>query len=204
MKPYFSSEGITLYHGNAREILREMPESHVENVIADPPYGVEIAEWDRPLDQFDIDALLRVSGGKVILFSGARPDSIERMLTLRPRCDRVYIWRYTFTLLNTQGAFWQFQPFYVWGKETLMEMGRDVIECNHEKNGVRLHPTQKPLKLMRQIIGSTVGKVMDPFAGSGTTLLACKMAKREAIGIEEKYCEITAKRLSQMHLPFEE
>jgi DNA modification methylase len=68
-----------------------------------------------------------------------------------------------------------------------------------EKNG---HPCPKPLSWMRWLVslGSRVGEtVLDPFMGSGTTLVAAKQLYRNAIGIEieERYCEIAAKRLSQ-------
>ncbi len=65
------------------------------------------------------------------------------------------------------------------------------------------HPTQKPLRLIRKILKDCLknkfGILLDPFMGSGTTLVAAKQLNRKAIGIEieEKYCEIAAKRLSQ-------
>jgi site-specific DNA-methyltransferase (adenine-specific) len=75
-----------------------------------------------------------------------------------------------------------------------------------EKNG---HPCPKPLGLMRWLV-ARVSKpnetVLDPFMGSGTTLLAAKDMGHRAIGIEieERYCEIAAKRLSQEVLPLED
>ena len=74
--------------------------------------------------------------------------------------------------------------------------------------GKRVHPTQKPLAVFRQIIlwysdeGCTV---LDPFMGSGTTLRAAKDLGRKAIGIEieERYCEIAAQRMSQSVLAFD-
>jgi len=65
------------------------------------------------------------------------------------------------------------------------------------------HPTQKPVSLMQDIIQrSTAKTILDPFMGSGTTLVAAKMLNRKAIGIEleEKYCEIAALRLAQDNL----
>ena len=63
------------------------------------------------------------------------------------------------------------------------------------------HPTPKPLGLMRELIGkcAPLAEIVDPFMGSGTTLRAAKDLGRKAIGIEieERYCEIAAKRLAQ-------
>jgi site-specific DNA-methyltransferase (adenine-specific) len=65
--------------------------------------------------------------------------------------------------------------------------------------GVVAHPTQKPLKLIRQLMLVGGDLILDSFMGSGTTLVAAKQLGRRAIGIEieEKYCEVAAKRLSQ-------
>jgi DNA modification methylase len=73
-------------------------------------------------------------------------------------------------------------------------------------DGKRQHPTQKPLDLMRWCIGlePNIQTILDPFMGSGTTLRAAKDLGRKAIGIEleERYCEIAAKRLAQEVLNF--
>jgi DNA modification methylase len=129
------------------------------------------------------------------------------LLSLVPQCDRVYIWHNPFTLTNSDGAFWQYQPIYVWGH--LKKMRRDVLTftSNSDAPG-RIHPAQKPEKLMRLLIGGCVpvgGLVVDPYVGSGTTLRAAKDTGRRAIGIEinEKYCELASKRLEQEVFPFE-
>ena len=78
-----------------------------------------------------------------------------------------------------------------------------VLRCQRKHSEqVRQHPTEKPVEILRQMIESSsmLGEiVLDPFMGIGSTLVACRMESRKAIGIEieEKYCEIAAKRLEQ-------
>ena len=73
------------------------------------------------------------------------------------------------------------------------------------KNDGAVHPTQKPLALMRWCLEffPNAKTILDPFMGSGTTLRAAKDLGRKAIGIEieERYCEIAAKRMVQEVLP---
>lgn len=88
----------------------------------------------------------------------------------------------------------------VWSVPIVLDRGR---------NGARLHTTQKPDSLMRSLVdlftdpGETI---LDPFAGSGTTLVAAAYLGRRAIGVEreERYCEVIAKRLEERALDFGE
>lgn len=77
-----------------------------------------------------------------------------------------------------------------------------AVENNRGRRNPRLHTTQKPLPLMHELVRLFTGPgelILDPFMGSGTTLRAAKDLGRRAIGIEieEKYCEIAAKRMAQ-------
>jgi len=118
---------------------------------------------------------------------------------LKPGCALVWIKR-------GDAAFGQFlsDAEIAWCSE-----GRGVycyVDTKHAISCQRVHPTEKPVGLMEWCIRRfPEGVILDPFMGSGTTLVAAKRLGRKAIGIEleEKYCEIAAKRLSQGALPLE-
>ena len=80
-----------------------------------------------------------------------------------------------------------------------------IIRFN-KVNGLHVvHPTEKPVELLKYLIqtySKESDKILDPFLGSGTTLVAAKQLNRNAVGIEisEKYCEIARQRLSQQVL----
>jgi site-specific DNA-methyltransferase (adenine-specific) len=200
MKPYYEDSAVTIYHGDCRDIMPELRKADV--VLTDPPYGVGLAEWDRYPTQRELDEFIRVSSGKVAMFGAAPPHCIVALTLLKPLYDRIFIWHNTFTLTNSDGSFWQWQPIYTWGK-CFKNLGRDIITFPATDAPKRWHPAQKSEKLMRFLIQATEGTILDAFMGSGTTLRAAKDLGRKAIGIEieERYCEIAAKRMAQEILP---
>ena len=123
-----------------------------------------------------------------------------------PRPDWVLCW----FMPNAAGVgpwgFCTWQPILAYGRDPFSGHGSrpDGIErlvAVSEQNG---HPCPKPLNIMRWLVQrGTVSAgqlVADPFMGNGTTLRAAKDLGRKAIGIEieERYCEIAAKRMAQM------
>jgi len=219
MKPYYDHKGITIYHGDCRDVLPGL--GPVDHVICDPPYDEKThrgartcGRCDRPIEMgFDpidpadyVDELLRISAGWVICFC-----SLEMLGEYKVQA--MYAW--------VRAGFWrkpngapQFtgdrpgQPgegiaiMHRPGKKRWNGGGRHAfweIQTNQKNEN---HPTEKPEALMRALIQDFTKPgqlILDPFAGSGTTLRAAKDLGRKAIGIEieEKYCEIAAKRLTQ-------
>ena len=95
-----------------------------------------------------------------------------------------------------------FGPGWTWAHAVGEGPRSDVLTADsyrHGQPGKVDHPTQKPLSVISTICATTNGTILDPFMGSGTTLRAAKDLGRKAIGIEieERYCEIAAKRLAQ-------
>jgi site-specific DNA-methyltransferase (adenine-specific) len=94
---------------------------------------------------------------------------------------------------------------YVWQPNPLGAKPRDVFEVPTLTNGMRektVHPTQKPLELVRRLVAaatSTGGLVVDPFAGSGTTFVACEALGRRWLGceIDPAFQRVVVERLAQ-------
>lgn len=188
MTPYYEHAGITIYHGDCREVVHDIVR-RIDLVLSDPPYP------DNPRVQWTDIAELKDAFAELHGF---------------------YFW-------DAVAPFpFRFSARHIWHKPN--GQSSKQYECVYECNGgapckvFRVaailpnyvqyakecvdHPTQKPLKLVRRLIGKA-SCVFDPFMGSGTTLVAAKELGRKAIGIEleERYCEIAAKRLSQETLP---
>lgn len=213
MKPYYQDNHCTIYHGDCREILPKL--EPVDLVLTDPPYGIgedggnksrrrnygikvnhPKMNWDKKRPNFETFDLILKAGKKQIIWGGnyfadLLPPSMGWLYWDKKMggdfSDGELAWT------SDQRAVRQFckSPFF-------------QLKGGH----LRQHPTQKPEVLMIWCIelahkrgGSNT--ILDPFMGSGTTLLAAKNLGRRAIGIEleEKYCEIAAKRLSQEVLP---
>lgn len=87
------------------------------------------------------------------------------------------------------------------GEDHFFPKGRPQDVVRAAKTGNELHPTQKPVPLMRQVIEWTYGVVCDPFMGSGTTGVACVQLQRKFIGIEldETYFDIACKRIEEAY-----
>lgn len=201
MKPYYSEGGITIYHGDCREILPEVWFG-VDLLLTDPPYGIRAAKkgahssirdndkW--PVAEWDDD---RVA------------DGISLAVSLAPR-SMVWGGNYYTDVLSPSSAW------LAWVKpeaETGFSLADMELCWTNFQFAARIkrlprrdgndHPTQKPVALMSWCLGFSpdARMVIDPFMGSGTTLVAAQRDGRRAIGIEieERYCEIAAKRLAQ-------
>lgn len=208
--PYYRDAYCTIYHGDCREVLPTLPRANV--LLTDPPYGVGESYASFNDTPENLDALLV---DVVPLLFAAAP-----RLAITPGVGN--LWRYPrpkwvmswVTMAGAGSGPWGFccwQPILVYGADPYMANGKgrrpDTIQSNEssEKNG---HPCPKPVGVWMKILDrvSVVNgeTVLDPFMGSGTTLRVAKDLGRQAIGIEieERYCEIAARRLQQEVLNF--
>ncbi len=207
MNPYYSEDGITIWHGDCRAILPMLPEADL--VLTDPPYGVELdyaSFEDSPEAIFsivrDILPVLRASVRRVVLTPGVKN------MFLYPKPDHVGSFFYPAGCGLNSWGFTCWQPIFFYGKDPYGGKGSlpDSFVSSEaaEKNG---HPCPKPIGQWKWLLkrASLDGDcVLDPFMGSGTTLRAAKDLGRSAIGIEieERYCELAANRLRQSVMDF--
>jgi site-specific DNA-methyltransferase (adenine-specific) len=217
VKPYYEHAGITIYHGDCQEILLSLPVAGL--VLTDPPYGIgyrsnhnsshkatEWARWVRdqnmpgiigddepinPAPLLSAAPLAAIFGGSYLANQlpptrcwivwdkrdGIGPNNqadCEMAWTNFPKPSRIYR--------------------HLWSG--LLRAGEENVA-----RSAKLHPHQKPTALLGFVIdySDSTGVVLDPYCGSGGTLRAAKDRNRPAIGIEieERYCEIAARRAEQ-------
>jgi len=197
MNSYYQDEWVTIYLGDCREILPELPK--VDLVLTDPPYGVEFRdnEWDKEIPNWLEGARLVAP---IVIFTTAP-------LTLwdYPKPDWVLCWaRPASNSRTTSGGFNLWSPIPVYGKVKFPIDLKSIHAMEDWRKRDKFdHPTPKPERLWDWLITNASqanGTILDPFLGSGTTAYCAKKLNRKCIGIEieEKYCEIAANRCRQM------
>ena len=204
-KPYFRDDAVVIYHADCRDILPKIPK--VDLVLTDPPYGIEFRSNSRLQchDPITGDTSLPITEIKLAIelathaaYVFCRWDNLSSMPA--PRSVVAWVknnWSMG-DLEHEHGRQWEAICFYPRRHHAFVKRLPDVIVANRTGNG--LHPTEKPLSVLAKLIAANEGQtILDPFMGSGTTLRAAKDLGRYAIGIEieERYCEIAAKRMAQ-------
>lgn len=215
MKPYYEEPSGTLYNMDCLELMKTMGDKSVDLILADPPYGIgeSYASYEdnqenlkKLVDSF-MPELLRISD-TVLITCGVGN------IHLYPKPKWIMAW---FVPAGAGSGPWGFccwQPILCYGTDPYLKngLGRrpDAFEQTEATKGAleKSHPCAKPIDVWRKILlrGSTKegDTIFDPFLGSGTTARACKDLGRKWIGceLEEKYCQVAVKRLSQSVMDF--
>lgn len=214
MRPYYEDEAVTIYHGDARQIAEVRSD---DVIISDPPFGIGYASgWSKETR----DHANAIAGDATtelrdwMLNNFAKDGPLAAFATIRcvpPFPPRgTLIWDKGECAGMGDLAFpWKpnYEVIWIWGDGWAGNRTTSVLRGSFVPNtssGGRSHPHEKPVWLLAELIKKAPpGRIVDPFMGSGTTLRAAKDLGRRAIGIEieEKYCEIAAKRMAQEVLP---
>lgn len=214
MKPYYQDDLVTLYNGDCRKIGEWLS---ADVLVTDPPYGIAYKSgWTKYAPEREIkgdaDADIR---DDVLTRWGERPALVfGRWDVARPAATRArLIWdKGDSPGMGDLKMPWgrSDEEIYVLGQGFVGARSGSVIRSKVQSVADKTrpdHPTPKPVGLMEVLLAKCPpGVVADPFAGSGSTLVAAKLLGRRVIGIEleERYCSIIAERLSQDALPFGE
>lgn len=200
IRPYYQESGITIYHGDCREILPHI--SRADLMITDPPYSKEYL-WTYSTLAQEAARLLPIGGW---CFAHSGTEYINENLS---HMNKYLDWFWMFILLRPS------QHQRMWGKKLMSGYKSVLVYTNGkpQKNPwmytVHTSVGDKSFHVWGQVKGFALKMiemltlteeiVIDPFMGGGPTLRAAKDLGRQAIGIEieEKYCEITAERLRQ-------
>lgn len=198
MTLYYSHGGIEIHHGDAREIL---PGLRADVVVTDPPYGVGFRgeEWDESIPSWwlplarECAPLVVFTTAPTTMWDYPRPDWVLCAARQASQSRTAY------------GGFNHWSPVLVYGRGAWSPdfHSAHAVHTGNDNLGID-HPCPKSLALMRWIVDGTKGSIIDPFMGSGTTLRAAKDLGRRAIGIEleERWCELAARRMGQEVFPF--
>ncbi len=218
MKPYYEDGACVIYHGDCRDI--DVWDIAGGVMVTDPPYGMNhrsgkggafgdcrvqgdedttvrdaiLARWaPRPALVFGRWSVPRPTGTRMVLTweKGNHVGMGDLELPWKPNTEEVYV----------LGA-----GFVGRRRSSVLRHLAIAGTVGRADWGTRHHPVEKPVGLMRHLVFHCppLAEVVDPFMGSGTTLRAAKDCGRRAIGveIEERYCEIAARRLGQEVLDF--
>ena len=220
---YYHEDGppeITIYCGDCLDILPLLPK--VDLVVTDPPYGhgksivsnnksrgnLAVAkdygdgEWNEFIPSKEVFDLI-LSHENQIIFGG-------NYFTEHLKPSQCWIiWdkrgddKFTNDFADCEMAWTSYDR----ASRLFRFLWNGMIQQNMKDKEFKWHPTQKPVPVMKYCVSymePVTGTILDPFLGSGTTLVACKELKRNGIGIEisEKYCQIAKTRLKNTIVPF--
>jgi len=211
--PYYQDEWVTIYHGDCRLILPELPK--VDLVLTDPPYNVGIDYGENVNDKLSkkgyqkqigdfINTTRDLSSNKLCLVLGSKP--LLDWWRFIPDAKLIVVKMGAISNNRIKGLTLQYNPVLttVPSNRYMADLWEDIrwpgegYFYNEDRYG---HPAMTPLKLAKRLVAifSNEGIILDPYLGVGTMAVASKTLNRKCIGIEieEKYCEIAANRCRQ-------
>lgn len=206
MEAYYENEWVTIYHADCRDLLPDM-EGRFDLVLTDPPYGIG-KKWASK-------AMVGRNGSSRLWGNGEKwDDNTPDSATIKAAVEAG-----SFSIL-WGGNYFGLPPsrgWLVWDKVQRFTGADAELAWTNLKLPVRIfrmsridayfnqaeykkeHPTEKPMQLMRWCLSHVpqARSVLDPFMGSGTSLIAAAELGHKAVGVEleERYCEIAARRL---------
>ena len=215
MKPYYDRDGITIWHGRCEDVLPTVDPATVDLLLTDPPYGIDLdtntstrfgqKKWPGKVrervhgDNAPFDPSPLIAFQRAVLFGA------NHYADKLPASPSWLVWDRQSGDSNTADAelAWTNLGGTV---RTYRHLWNGL--CRQSEVGFHVHPTQKPVSLMRWIVDRWTEPgdlVLGPYMGSGPVAQACHELGRRYVGIElvEDYCRVAVSRLSQQTLQLE-
>lgn len=219
MKPYYQDERTTIYHGDCLEVMQSI-DGLFDAVVTDPPYGIntksdgsgKLSPWADLCNASLFYATWMQSARVRLRAEGclwsflnwrSLPTFQKASCDIRWPIESLLVWDKDWIGPGgTRGLRPSYELVALFCGETFSIDDRGIPDIKKEKwaGQKQFHPAEKPVPLLAFLLDcSKSGTILDPFMGSGTTLVAAKLEGRRAVGIEidERYCEIAANRLRQ-------
>lgn len=231
MKPYYADEFVTLFHGDALDILDQIEPGTMHHVVTDPPYilqagsslqrGSKTGGWADMMNAahwyaswYRLSSRSIKHTGSIWTFGNWRslPVMMRAAIDADLTTASCLVWDKDWIGPGgPQQLRSQHEVCLVLAREGFAQPDRsqgDVLRIKASSSKPTGHPAEKPLPLLRRVVQLTGvdpgGLVLDPFAGSGTTGVAAKELGVRAVLIEaeERWCEVAATRLCANVLDF--
>jgi site-specific DNA-methyltransferase (adenine-specific) len=226
VKPYYQQDNITIYHGDALEILPGLDVAQADIVIADPPYMIgsastrrgerqqsPVADWINSSRWYaawlrEVFRLQKKSAAAWVFGNWRSLPVVEiAVQSLARRITSTLVWdKQWIGVGSMNGLRCQYELAFLLGSKEFGINDRttgDIWQSKWSSARPSGHQSEKPIDLIGRMIETCEvphgGLLVDPFTGSGTALAAAQKLHLHAIGIEidERYCEIAANRLKQ-------
>lgn len=220
MTPYYEDDRATLYHGDALDALRELPDASVDAVVTDPPYKLS-QEYGTTTDPDNLLAVSSIWPVAVEMLRVAKPGAMcamfydTRILPLALEAMRGAGWKYVrgLTLYRRWGqasllAGWMSTSDFVLifaapgAKPVFHGAVRHDVYVRDKAEPISYgHPAQKPLDHCQHLVSNVCppgAVVLDPYMGSGTTGVAALATGRRFVGVEitERYAAASRDRIT--------
>jgi len=232
MNPYYSDDAVTLYHGEALEVMEDLERGSFDQCVTDPPYilqagssmtrGSKTGGWADMMNAAHwyanwfgtVSGLVRHTGSAWV-FGNWRSLPVYQRAAIDSGFPAASLLVWDKDWIGPAGPQQlrsQHEVCICLANEGFTQPNRsqgDVLRVRASSSKPTGHPAEKPVPLLRRIVELTGAKpgdiILDPFAGSGTLSVAAKElgVRSVAIEYEERWCEVAAKRLAANILDFE-
>lgn len=213
MLPYYDQDGITLYNADYRNVIDSLPP--IQTVITDPPFNAGKEFANDNMSELDFRAfcneftlnMYKLKPQNILVEVGKNDNIMRQELERYFNYEYAITLNYTNSMRNGKIGYSNYGLVLWFGNNgKCYNRYKDRLDSvlHNTKNEFE-HPSPKEVDHYKRLVDMFTdngGAVFEPFAGSGTTLLAARLNGRKAIGceIDKNYCDIIVKRLAQMEM----